>query len=120
MSNIFIVTLTDFHDYIRDIAEEAILLYKIRIMDESDEDYKNYITDYEIDIPALLIDWIDHIYLQIFGEDNTPTTFNRKVEMLFGWFNSATEEDVEIYFDNDYYYFAHILDSMFPSNVVLK
>ena len=61
-----------------------------------------------------------HIYLQIFGEDYTPTLFDRKVEMLFGWFNSATEEDVEIYFDHDYYYFAHILDSMFPSNVVLK
>jgi hypothetical protein len=108
MSNIFIVTLTDFHDYIMDIAVEAIKLYKIRI------------ANYEIDIPALLSEWIDHVYIQIFGEDYTPTFFDRKVEMLFGWFNSATEEDVEIYFDHDYYYFANILDSMFPNNVGLK
>ena len=112
MSDTRISSLRDFQDYLNNAAECAIYMYKIK-----DEITYIITADCEIDTHTVLSAWIDHKYLQIFGEDYTPTTFNRKVEMLFGWFNSANYEDVDNDVYYDYYYFDRILDNMFSNTL---
>ena len=115
----FELKLIDFNRYIKIIAGDAILNYRIEIMNEEDEEYYKYFwsTDYTSDIHNVLTLWIEQLHFELFVEDNTPISFDCKVRMICRWYDFATDEHKNLYFNNEYYNFAHILDNMFSKTL---